>query len=117
MVFANILDIYPWGDKRVQKGEGEDWDDGNFESGDKCSPTWKFETGYTCADMPDIWGICGNRARSSNEEWDDGNTDNGDGCSKMCTIETGWDWDGGTATQIDTWGEIWGDGRIEIKKK
>ena len=94
-----FLGIYPWGDK-IREGS-EQWDDGNFASGDGCSDTCQFESGTTWSTNPALCGNWGNGMRSSNEEWDDGNYIAGDGCSDICTTEDGWDWTGGSTTSKD----------------
>lgn len=63
------------GDGDVQRGAGEECDDGNGRGGDGCDARCVIEEG------------CGDGFLDSGEECDDGNINNGDGCNDRCDLE------------------------------
>ena len=58
----------------------------------------------------DRWGD-GKKSNSISTYWDDGNISDGDGWNFNWNIEDGWTCSGGSMTSMDTWYEIWGDGK------
>ena len=84
------------------------WDDGNNVGGDG----WNCTGGS--ATTLDTWTEISGDGKQFNTiltYWDDGNNVGGDGCSNTWAIETGWTCTGGSATTLDTWTEICGDGK------
>ncbi len=67
-------------------------DDGNKESGDGCSASCTYETGFDCnrySQPTTCKERCGNGSVSPRETCDDGNTDSNDGCDSSCRKELG----------------------------
>jgi large repetitive protein len=105
-----------WGDSKRVGSEG--WDDGGTVTGDGWNSNWFVETGWTwtggsltTADTcSEIWGD-GKRFNSVATYCDDGNNILGDGCDTNWAVEGGWTCSGGASTAVDSWTEVWGDGK------
>ena len=107
-----------WGDGMKFTTSTSFCEDGNSNNGDGCSSTWSVESGWswsggspsTLDTWTEIWGDS-KKFNSLSTYCDDGNNSNNDGWSSVWSIESGWTWSGGSTTSLDTWTEIWGDGK------
>lgn len=90
----------------------EECDDGNKVSGDGCSASCTYETGFECdryAQPTTCKERCGNGVMSVSETCDDGNTDNYDGCNHSCKLEFGYVC---TADNPNVCSSLCGDGKV-----
>ena len=93
---CNSLDYSIWSNQQTCPDSiyesifGEQWDDGNSQSGDGWSSTCMIESGYTCTTISTRNDISywvkswGNGYFDDGEEWDDGNLISGDGWDEKC---------------------------------
>jgi cysteine-rich repeat protein len=116
LTLADKSQIGSCGDGKVD--EGEECDDGNYESKDGCGQACKVETGWVCAGtVPSVCSRCGNGIREGTENCDDGNTSGGDGCSVSCAVEPGFFCSSGTPNACQRLtaeaGQVCGDAAVQ----